>query len=342
VDAQHKGHGSEADVAAGGQAPGMQPDSFAAAEGTYVITAEAGLLMTQSETRHSRQLKKLPFGTEVEVTRVRRMEADDRIRGRMQLGSEVGWISLQETGTSKHFAQRRAAGNTQAWADQVLGTVLESKTGFQPTREVLKSASRVCLYFTSPGCMPCVGFTQMLAKAVTTQRDVQSELAIIYVPVDPDQFAIERYYRDMPWLKLPNWCTCGSKASECMIRGCPKNPFLKLSAEHSVRAIPHMVVLHGMTGQVVSTTARIQMQEKQFELRSCLRLWGAEEDTSPVPVGPGDFGFMARTSSERAGQCAKSGFTASTSQQRPAAAPQQQTPASTSQQRPPAASSPPR
>jgi thiol-disulfide isomerase/thioredoxin len=105
-----------------------------------------------------------------------------------------------------------------------------------------RSPSQVVgLYFSAHWCPPCRGFTPKLAEAYTAIVGNGKSLEIVFVSSDLDEAAFASYYKEMPWLALP--------FAERELQQ-------KLSEQFKVSSIPSLILLDGMTGEVISEDGR--------------------------------------------------------------------------------------
>lgn len=106
--------------------------------------------------------------------------------------------------------------------------------------EQIKGAGKVIgLYFSAHWCGPCRAFTPTLAEAYTKHLKAKG-LEIIFVSSDRDAASFQEYYKEMPWLALPN--------------GDPRES--KLSKRFGVSGIPSFVLVDASTGETINGNAR--------------------------------------------------------------------------------------
>jgi len=95
------------------------------------------------------------------------------------------------------------------------------------------------LYFSAHWCPPCKGFTPVLAKAYTDHLKAKG-LEIIFVSSDRDQESFMEYYKEMPWLAIPQ----GDERKG------------KLSSLFEVQGIPTFVLIDAKTGATINRDGR--------------------------------------------------------------------------------------
>lgn len=106
--------------------------------------------------------------------------------------------------------------------------------------ELRAANTHIGLYFNAHWCPPCRGFTPELVKTYEKVRAAGHRFEIVFVSSDRSAADFKEYFKDMPWLAIPN----GDKRKE------------KLSAHFEVEGIPTFVVLDAKTGEVVNGNAR--------------------------------------------------------------------------------------
>lgn len=99
----------------------------------------------------------------------------------------------------------------------------------------------VALYFSAHWCPPCRTFTPKLAETYKGLAAAGRSFEVVFVSSDRGQNEFDGYFQEMPWLALP-----------FAQRGTAR----ELSKEFSVRGIPSLILLHGETGEVISTDGR--------------------------------------------------------------------------------------
>ncbi len=95
-------------------------------------------------------------------------------------------------------------------------------------------------------CPPCRSFTPKLIKFYETHAE-EKNFEIIFLSSDSDEESFDEYYKDMPWLKL-NYDKQEKKD--------------ELEEKFEVDGIPTLILLDGDSGDVISTDARKQIQDK--------------------------------------------------------------------------------
>lgn len=164
------------------------------------------------------------------------------------------------------------------WPEAVLGPQLLTKSGLQPTAEVLKSVDIVMLYFSAHWCPPCRAFTPQLASAFK-YGSPPPNLAAVFVSGDRDEASFTQYWNEMPWLAMPY--------------STPQRQ--SLGANYGVRGIPSLVILNGRTGAVISSNGREDVSSKGFDLKACMQGWGvAAAPAAPAPAAPAPVAAAAK------------------------------------------------
>jgi len=124
--------------------------------------------------------------------------------------------------------------------EDLFGPTLTTSKGESPTAEVLAGKKAVALYFSAHWCPPCKGFTPQLAKWYT--NDLQGkDLEIVFVSGDRDEAAFTEYFAEMPWVSLPF---------------ADRDRESALSKKFKVSGIPSVVILDGVTGELITTDGK--------------------------------------------------------------------------------------
>ena len=110
-----------------------------------------------------------------------------------------------------------------------------------PCEAALKGKEVVALYFSAHWCPPCRIFTPQLADAYKGLAEAGRSFEVVFISSDRGQGEFDGYFQEMPWLALP-----------FAQRGAAR----ELSKEFSVSGIPSLILLHGETGEVISTNGR--------------------------------------------------------------------------------------
>ncbi|XP_078444914.1 DC1 domain-containing protein [Wolffia australiana] len=112
------------------------------------------------------------------------------------------------------------------------------RNGGEKVRVADFAGKTVAIYFSAHWCPPCRQFTPVLAEAYVELASKGFEVVFVSSDRDDDTFA--EYFSEMPWLAVP--------FSDSSSRRRIKDLF-------NVRGIPHLVVLDGSTGKVLTTDA---------------------------------------------------------------------------------------
>jgi len=121
----------------------------------------------------------------------------------------------------------------------LFGEQLLTKSGLQPTEDVLKGKTAVGVYFSAHWCGPCRGFTPKLAEFYKDALQAKG-MEVIFVSGDKDQDAFESYYGEQPWTALP-YDQRDVKAA--------------LNKKFKVQGIPSLVILDA-SGEVITKDGR--------------------------------------------------------------------------------------
>lgn len=108
------------------------------------------------------------------------------------------------------------------------------------TRDALKSASTVGLYFSAGWCPPCRGFTPQLVSSYQGHLEAKG-LRCVLVSWDKSPAEFQDYFGQMPWLALPY------EEEE------RKN---MLNQTFNVKSIPTFALVDASSGSVITTEAR--------------------------------------------------------------------------------------
>ena len=150
----------------------------------------------------------------------------------------------------------------------------------------------VAIYFSAHWCPPCQRFTPVLADAYGELP--RKTFEIVFISSDRDEDSFNKYFAEMPWLALP--------FSDASARRSIKDKF-------NVRGIPHLVVLEGSTGKVLTTDAVSIVREYgtagfPFSKERLAQLKEEEEDakrnqTLKSLLSSGSRDFLVRSNGEQ-------------------------------------------
>jgi len=105
----------------------------------------------------------------------------------------------------------------------------------------LKGAGKVIgLYFSAHWCPPCKGFTPVLVETYKKVKAAGKQFEMIFVSSDRDQTQFMEYFKEMPWLAIPQ----GDKRKNA------------LSKRFEVEGIPCLVLVDAETGETITKNGR--------------------------------------------------------------------------------------
>jgi len=100
------------------------------------------------------------------------------------------------------------------------------------------------LYFSAHWCPPCRKFTPKLIEFYKKLKSSDKNFELIFCSLDNDEGDYKEYISDMPWLCMP------FEAEESK----------KLARKYKADGIPHLVVVDGTTGEVISADGVEEVQ----------------------------------------------------------------------------------
>eukprot|EP00919_Chromeraceae_sp_WS-2016_P016945 GHVR01040470.1.p1 GENE.GHVR01040470.1~~GHVR01040470.1.p1 ORF type:complete len:148 (+),score=19.43 GHVR01040470.1:153-596(+) len=127
---------------------------------------------------------------------------------------------------------------------ELLGETLVNKAGeTTPTKSLATEGKVVGIYFSAHWCPPCRGFTPTLAEWYTNFKASEkgAQLEIIFVSSDHTDEDFKKYLEEMPWLALPY---------------ADRDTKDKLSKKFGIKGIPTLVLLDGVTGELITKGGR--------------------------------------------------------------------------------------
>jgi len=129
--------------------------------------------------------------------------------------------------------------------------------------DALAGKETVMLYFSAHWCPPCRQFTP---KLITLYKKLQTDsksVELVFSSLDKSQEEYDEYTSDMPWLCMP------FEAAESTA----------MSKKYKVQGIPHLVVVDGVTGEIITLdgTSEVQMdadgQKFPWLPKSLKKIW---------------------------------------------------------------------
>jgi thiol-disulfide isomerase/thioredoxin len=123
-----------------------------------------------------------------------------------------------------------------------------------PTSDLLQNKPVVAVYFSASWCPPCRQFTPMLVKLYNAvNKKKPNSLEVVWVSGDRSQDDFVEYFRKMPWLAV----SLGNLQSVTQ----------QLHPRYGVRGIPHLVLLNGNDGSVISMDAKSLVANDPYGLQ---------------------------------------------------------------------------
>mmetsp|Transcript_3936 Transcript_3936/g.7507 ORF Transcript_3936/g.7507 Transcript_3936/m.7507 type:complete len:418 (-) Transcript_3936:522-1775(-) len=104
------------------------------------------------------------------------------------------------------------------------------------TPDALAEKKFVMLYFSAHWCPPCRQFTPRLIETYKKLKARSTNFELVFCSLDRDKKEWEEYTENMPWLCMP----FGAEESQ------------KMAKTYGAQGIPHLVVVDGTTGEVVT------------------------------------------------------------------------------------------
>jgi len=129
--------------------------------------------------------------------------------------------------------------------------------------DALAGKEVVMLYFSAHWCPPCRQFTP---KLITLYEKLQSDsksVELVFCSLDKNKEEYDKYTSEMPWLCMP------FEATESK----------KMARKYKADGIPHLVVVDGVSGEVITKngTAEVQMdadgQKYPWRPKSLKEIW---------------------------------------------------------------------
>jgi len=104
------------------------------------------------------------------------------------------------------------------------------------TNELLDKTDVFGLYFSAHWCGPCRNFTPVLSKTYEKLKEEGKKFELIFVSLDREDEAFEKYHSTMPWNSIPY----DDKTRE------------ELAFSYSVESIPTLLIFDTKTGKLIT------------------------------------------------------------------------------------------
>jgi len=108
----------------------------------------------------------------------------------------------------------------------------------------LKSTKAFAIYFSAHWCGPCKAFTPKLIETYKALLALGEKFEVVFVSGDKSPSEFQHYFETIPWKAIP--FTDQQRIDE-------------LNDHFNVEGIPHLVVLDGPTGKMISDRARMRI-----------------------------------------------------------------------------------
>jgi len=114
--------------------------------------------------------------------------------------------------------------------------LISNKNEKLKTNELLDKTDVFALYFSASWCGPCKHFTPNLSKTYEKLKEEGKKFEIIFVSLDREEDAFEKYHSIMPWSSIPY----DDKTRE------------ELAFSHNVESIPTLLIFDTKTGKLIT------------------------------------------------------------------------------------------
>jgi nucleoredoxin len=133
----------------------------------------------------------------------------------------------------------------------LFGNQLFRADGTQVSVGILNGTPVIGIYFASPGCPACGGFTPLLVDAYTDLRGEGKAFEVVLATSGVTESALFEYMTDsgMPWLAVSSQ---GSKPNALALR-------------YNIRWVPTLVIIDG-GGNTISLTGREELTQAGPEI----------------------------------------------------------------------------
>lgn len=98
----------------------------------------------------------------------------------------------------------------------------------------------IAIYFSAHWCPPCRSFTPVWAKTYKALKAAGKPVECVFVSSDRSAADFQSYFSEMPWLAVPH----GDKRGAALMQ------------RFNVQGIPSLVLINGVTGEVITTDGR--------------------------------------------------------------------------------------
>jgi len=114
------------------------------------------------------------------------------------------------------------------------------------TSDALAGKEVVMLYFSAHWCGPCRQFTPVLIELYNSLKESSTSMEIVFVSLDKSEEEFKEYSSKMPWL-----CTVFNEQNK------------KIGKKYKASGIPHLVVLDGTNGDVITMQGTAEVREDE-------------------------------------------------------------------------------
>jgi len=127
--------------------------------------------------------------------------------------------------------------------DDMLDLVID-KAHEKVDKDKIKSTKYIGLYFSAHWCPPCRGFTPKLVSIYKKMVEKRKDFEFIFVSSDRDEDQFKSYFAEMPWLAFNKGDSSYAQVKSTLSDLC------------EVNGIPHLAIVSGSDGSIISKAAR--------------------------------------------------------------------------------------